>query len=132
MKRAHRISPQHRRDWRQLWRYCRCGYRWRCPDSVDLVPVPYAPTVPPLDRAAYPETDLVSAVPPARVRAGNQRSAGGRAGTPGWRPRRPPGHDMPDACRAEPAVPGMVTAAVELSRLEGVRISSPPPGRADS
>ncbi|MGI5151064.1 hypothetical protein ACQEVC_32670 [Plantactinospora sp. CA-294935] len=81
MKRPHRISPQHRRDWRRLWRYCRCGYRWRCPDSVDLVPMPYAPTVPPLGRAAaYPEAVRVSAVPPARVRAGNQRPVGRTSG----------------------------------------------------
>ncbi|MGI5215684.1 hypothetical protein [Plantactinospora sp. CA-290183] len=26
-------APRHRRDWRRLWRYCRCGHRWRCPDS---------------------------------------------------------------------------------------------------
>ena len=38
-----RQRPTHRRDWRRLWRYCRCGYRWRCPDSLSLVPVPWPP-----------------------------------------------------------------------------------------
>ena len=28
------------------------GYRWRCPDSVELVPMPYTPGAPPLDQAA--------------------------------------------------------------------------------
>ncbi|MEQ4305162.1 hypothetical protein ABNF97_27910 [Plantactinospora sp. B6F1] len=41
--RAGRTKPRHRRDWRRLWRYCRCGWRWRCPDSVELVPMPYPP-----------------------------------------------------------------------------------------
>lgn len=38
-----RKRPVHRRDWRRLWRYCRCGYRWRCPDSYWLVPAPWPP-----------------------------------------------------------------------------------------
>ncbi|MFD0974523.1 hypothetical protein [Plantactinospora endophytica] len=77
MKRSRTIGTRHRRDWRRLWRYCRCGYRWRCPDSVELVPRPYEPTVPPLDRAAYRRAVQVTAVVavPGRVRAVNQRSA---------------------------------------------------------
>jgi hypothetical protein len=27
------LAPTHNRDWRRFWRYCRCGLRWRCPDS---------------------------------------------------------------------------------------------------
>ncbi|MFC6019047.1 hypothetical protein ACFP2T_22905 [Plantactinospora solaniradicis] len=53
MKWRCRIKPRHRRDWRRLWRYCRCGFRWRCPDSVELVPMPYLPPPdPPLDTRA--------------------------------------------------------------------------------
>ncbi|MEO3928070.1 hypothetical protein ABGB07_30015 [Micromonosporaceae bacterium B7E4] len=79
-----RHRPRHRRDWRRLWRYCRCGWRWRCPDSLDLVPMPYAPTVPPLDRASYrvavtrgaPEPGTPGAPPPpVRRRARNERHA---------------------------------------------------------
>ncbi|MEO3922869.1 hypothetical protein ABGB07_03160 [Micromonosporaceae bacterium B7E4] len=47
MRFGRRRKPYHRRDWRRLWRYCRCGWRWRCPDSVELVPMPYQPTPPP-------------------------------------------------------------------------------------
>ncbi|MBF9128096.1 hypothetical protein I0C86_03680 [Plantactinospora sp. S1510] len=66
MKRIRRTRARHRRDWRRLWRYCRCGYRWRCPDSVELVPMPYLPTV-----------------PPPRTRTTNQRTAGHLAGRRG-------------------------------------------------
>jgi hypothetical protein len=47
MRFGRRTKPHHRRDWRRLWRYCRCGWRWRCPDSVELVPMPYPPPPPP-------------------------------------------------------------------------------------
>ncbi|MFY1670212.1 hypothetical protein ACN27G_09660 [Plantactinospora sp. WMMB334] len=60
---SRRAKPYHRRDWRRLWRYCRCGFRWRCPDSVDLVPMPYQPApVPPLTRRQYRAT--ARATPP--------------------------------------------------------------------
>ncbi|MDG4789473.1 hypothetical protein O7626_26715 [Micromonospora sp. WMMD1102] len=67
--------PPHRRDWRRLWRYCRCGFRWRCPDSIELVPMPYLPVVPPLPPLPS-ATSLVpsaSAALPARARARNTR-----------------------------------------------------------
>lgn len=89
MKRLQRAKPHHRRDWRRLWLRCRCGFRWRCPDSIELVPMPYQPTVPPLDRATYRAAyratvrelaPLLAAPdappPPARTRATNQRTAG--------------------------------------------------------
>ncbi|MBF9132407.1 hypothetical protein I0C86_26160 [Plantactinospora sp. S1510] len=74
--------PHHRRNWRRLWRYCRCGFRWRCPDSIELVPMPYAPKVPPLTPATYraavrtpaPMAEKADGPPPARVRARNVRS----------------------------------------------------------
>ncbi|WP_422774012.1 hypothetical protein ACN28C_14670 [Plantactinospora sp. WMMC1484] len=86
------LRPYHRRDWRRLWRYCRCGWRWRCPDSLDLVPVPYQPP-PPLTEAELTEAERAeiralatmpppadvsnTPAPPARawahVRAGNRR-----------------------------------------------------------
>lgn len=88
------VGPRvrHRRDWRRLWRYCRCGFRWRCPDSIELVPMPYAPKVPPLAPATYRATVRASThggvaadnpPPPARPRARNVRdpqrnSASGR------------------------------------------------------
>ncbi|MBE1491323.1 hypothetical protein H4W31_006961 [Plantactinospora soyae] len=54
MKLWRRSKPYHRRYWRRLWRYCRCGYRWRCPDSVELPQMPYQPPPPPpLSRAEY-------------------------------------------------------------------------------
>ncbi|MDG4827698.1 hypothetical protein O7627_00065 [Solwaraspora sp. WMMD1047] len=68
----------HRRDWRRLWRYCRCGYRWRCPQrhlvsrpapvpgptpAPGLVPVPVA-VVEPTPEPAYSS--------PARVRPVNR------------------------------------------------------------
>lgn len=77
--------PAHRRDWRRCWRYCRCGYRWRCPDSVHMVPMPYAPQAPPLTDADYRAALRAQAPvpvtpdappPPARPRASNSR--------PGW------------------------------------------------
>ncbi|MBE1488798.1 hypothetical protein [Plantactinospora soyae] len=54
MKGIRRTKARHRRDWRRLWRYCRCGYRWRCLDGQP---------------------------PPSRVRGTNQRSAEYRAGS---------------------------------------------------
>ncbi|MEQ4301200.1 hypothetical protein ABNF97_07390 [Plantactinospora sp. B6F1] len=77
-------KPYHRRDWRRLWRYCRCGWRWRCPDSVELVPMPYQPPPPPpLSRAEYRAavrakafvSPIVDAPPPARDRMRNRRPA---------------------------------------------------------
>nr|MDT0659911.1 hypothetical protein [Micromonospora sp. DSM 115978] len=40
------MAPAHHRDWRKLWRYCRCGLRWRCPDSLPGVPMPFPPPPP--------------------------------------------------------------------------------------
>ncbi|MEQ4300212.1 hypothetical protein ABNF97_02260 [Plantactinospora sp. B6F1] len=88
--------PQHRRDWRRLWRYCRCGWRWRCPDSIELVPTPYQPppsvelteaeraeirTLSATPPPATPEVALPPAIPaaapaPVRARSRNRR--------PGW------------------------------------------------
>ncbi|GAA3771717.1 hypothetical protein GCM10022225_68730 [Plantactinospora mayteni] len=79
MKLRRRIRPYHRRDWRRLWRYCRCGFRWRCPDSVELVPMPYQPPpTPPLSRADYRAAVRATASVPAppttpRTRATNRR-----------------------------------------------------------
>jgi hypothetical protein len=97
MKRWRRMKPYHRRNWRRLWRYCRCGYRWRCPDSVELVPMPYQPPPPPpLSRTEYrAAVRAATSMPartdtPSRTRATNRRhawdgpaharSANGRAG----------------------------------------------------
>ncbi|MEO3815639.1 hypothetical protein [Plantactinospora sp. B24E8] len=41
----------HRRNWRRLWRYCWCGFRWACPDAVPVVPMPFDP-----DPGARPRT----------------------------------------------------------------------------
>ncbi|WP_422773546.1 hypothetical protein ACN28C_11900 [Plantactinospora sp. WMMC1484] len=46
MKHLREAKPRHRRAWWRLWRYCRCGHRWICPDSNLLTPVPYQPTAP--------------------------------------------------------------------------------------
>ncbi|MDG4791663.1 hypothetical protein O7626_38210 [Micromonospora sp. WMMD1102] len=68
-------ANRHRRDWRRLWRYCRCGLRWRCPDR--LVSTPLTPPSTPLVPVAPPPTPLapvappsmpVAPVPPVRVR----------------------------------------------------------------
>ncbi|MBE1491139.1 hypothetical protein [Plantactinospora soyae] len=85
--------PYPRRNWRRLWRYCRCGWPWRCPDSIELVPAPYQPPPPPrLTETEQAEIRALAATPspvtpdppppPARVRASNRG--------PGWdRPTRP-------------------------------------------
>ncbi|MDG4786860.1 hypothetical protein O7626_13125 [Micromonospora sp. WMMD1102] len=56
--------PHHRRDWRRFWRYCRCGWRWRCPESRELVPTPYQPP-PPVELTEVERTEIrtLSAVP---------------------------------------------------------------------
>ncbi|MBF9132338.1 hypothetical protein I0C86_25815 [Plantactinospora sp. S1510] len=66
MKLRRRMKPYHRRNWRRLWRYCRCGYRWRCPDSVELVPMPYPPP-PPLSRTDHRAAVRVATSAPARA-----------------------------------------------------------------
>lgn len=54
MKFSHGARPRHRRAWWRLWRYCRCGFRWPCPDSIGHTPMPYQPPpVPPLTRREY-------------------------------------------------------------------------------
>ncbi|WP_230393935.1 hypothetical protein [Plantactinospora alkalitolerans] len=63
MKLRRRIKPRHRRDWHRLWRYCRCGFRWRCPDSVEPVPMPYPP----------PPVPLLPPAPPTDTRMPNSR-----------------------------------------------------------
>ncbi|GIG91245.1 hypothetical protein [Plantactinospora endophytica] len=77
MKRLLRLlsgpRPYHRRDWRRFWRYCRCGWHWRCPDSVELVPMPYQ-SPPPIGARMPnrpPRWDE-----PARPHLGNGRSGG--------------------------------------------------------
>ncbi|MEQ4300957.1 hypothetical protein ABNF97_06120 [Plantactinospora sp. B6F1] len=48
-----RTTPKrHRRDWRRLWRYCRCGLRWRCPDRLAAAPPTPVPPPPPAARPA--------------------------------------------------------------------------------
>lgn len=82
-----RIRPYHRRDWHRLWRHRRYGFRWRCPDSVELVPMPYQPPPPPpLPRAGYRATIRATASVPARTntprtRATNRRRHGWDAPT---------------------------------------------------
>ncbi|GAB3982891.1 hypothetical protein GCM10027615_66660 [Plantactinospora veratri] len=44
---------QHRRDWRRLWLYCRCGHRWACPDSLKRIPLPFGPPLRPMTEAEY-------------------------------------------------------------------------------
>lgn len=39
-----RYAPTHRPEWRRLWRYCRCGLRWPCPDRH--YPGPVVPPYP--------------------------------------------------------------------------------------
>ncbi|MEQ4299930.1 hypothetical protein ABNF97_00835 [Plantactinospora sp. B6F1] len=106
---SRKAKAYHRRDWRRLWRYCRCGFRWRCPDSVDLVPMPYQPSpVPPLTRQqhqaasrATPPVDFTEterseiraltpdpAPPPARSRTTNRRPAQDPSTSPQPRNRR--------------------------------------------
>ena len=62
-----RQRTTHRRDWRRLWRYCRCGYRWRCPGSLTLVPLPWQPPHP-----RRPEVTPDPPLPPARLRPLNR------------------------------------------------------------
>jgi len=77
-----RLRPYHRRDWRRLWRYCRCGWPWRCPDSAEMIPAPYRP-LPPLPPVELTESEraeirsLTPDTPPpsARSRADNRRPA---------------------------------------------------------
>ncbi|MFY1672281.1 hypothetical protein ACN27G_20330 [Plantactinospora sp. WMMB334] len=113
--------PYHRRDWRRLWRYCRCGWRWRCPGSVDLVPVPYQ-SPPRLTEAERAEIRALAATPPpadaadtpspparawARVQAGNGRAAG----------RAAPTRAHPINARAE----GLIPAPVHRARHRSAR-----------
>ncbi|MEE6309662.1 hypothetical protein V1634_22780 [Plantactinospora veratri] len=74
-----RRTPRiHRRDWRRLWRYCRCGHPWGClgtlpptvPEAEPPMPVPPSPRpsvrrrVRPANRGGYlRDLDL-----PTRVR----------------------------------------------------------------
>ena len=70
MRWPRRTPKRHRRDWRRLWRYCRCGFRWRCPDDVDLIPMPYPPPdpLPGQVREVTPDP----APPPPRARPMNR------------------------------------------------------------
>jgi hypothetical protein len=36
--RPDQLAQSHRRDWRRLWRYCRCGLRWPCLDRNSPAP----------------------------------------------------------------------------------------------
>ncbi|MFY1692073.1 hypothetical protein [Plantactinospora sp. WMMB782] len=122
----------HRRDWRRLWRYCRCGWRWRCPESVQLVPTPHQP--PPLveltgvepgdaepaeveltevERAeirtlavAPPPDTPDASPPPARDRARNRR--------PGW--------DAPTRAHLANGRAGGLTPGQEHRTRRGARV----------
>ncbi|MEN3609603.1 hypothetical protein AAH979_08650 [Plantactinospora sp. ZYX-F-223] len=107
--------PYHRRDWRRLWRYCRCGWRWRCPDSLELVPTPYQPPPPvELTEVERAEIRTLSATPPpvtpdpppARARASNRR--------PQW--------DAPTWSYLANGRPGGLTPAQEYRARQGARV----------
>ncbi|MFC6015901.1 hypothetical protein ACFP2T_06815 [Plantactinospora solaniradicis] len=86
MRRPRQNKPRHRRYWRYLWRYCRCGYRWRCPDSVERVPMPYEPTVLPPARGSLGQPVPMPSdvpMPPGRVRPTNRRASGYASGRNG-------------------------------------------------
>ncbi|WP_422770902.1 hypothetical protein ACN28C_30305 [Plantactinospora sp. WMMC1484] len=80
---AFRKGKRQRRDWRRLWRYCRCGHRWRCPDSATLVPTPYQPFVRPMTEEEYRAGLRASSPVPEVVRYEpiGPPSAGVRTGT---------------------------------------------------
>ncbi|MBE1486815.1 hypothetical protein H4W31_002453 [Plantactinospora soyae] len=68
-----RHTPErHRRDWRRLWRYCRCGLRWGCPDWEAVAAL--AP-IPPPSPQARPADPQVAPDRPTRLRSRNQRYA---------------------------------------------------------
>ncbi|GAA3751032.1 hypothetical protein GCM10022225_39260 [Plantactinospora mayteni] len=117
--------PYHRRDWRRLWRYCRCGWRWRCPDAVELVPTPYQPpppvelteveraeirclsaTPPPVTPKAQPPATPEASPPPARGRASNRR--------PEW--------DAPTRSHLANGRAGGLTPAQEYRARRGARV----------
>lgn len=66
-----RNTPErHRRDWRRLWRYCRCGLRWGCPDWEAVTALAPSPSP-----EARPAGTQVAPDRPPRIRTRNQRYA---------------------------------------------------------
>ncbi|MEQ4300673.1 hypothetical protein ABNF97_04640 [Plantactinospora sp. B6F1] len=109
MRHARRVEPRHRRAWWRLWRYCRCGQRWRCPEPAGVLPAPYRPPAPPV-RA------LTLDAPPAptRPRATNRR--------PGWdTPTHRPGWDAPTRAHLGNGRPGALTPGQGHRARHGVR-----------
>ncbi|MBF9131098.1 hypothetical protein I0C86_19345 [Plantactinospora sp. S1510] len=98
MRRTRKVEPRHRRAWWRLWRYCRCGHRWRCPYSDGLVPAPWRPPAPPYRPSSPPyrvelteseraEIRALTPYPtgptaPSRTRAINQRPTRNAPGQP--------------------------------------------------
>ncbi|MEO3816090.1 hypothetical protein [Plantactinospora sp. B24E8] len=95
---------RHRRYWRRLWLYCWCGFRWKCPDAVPTVPMPFdpdpntpgpavpvwSPTTAPMPAVVLPHVTPDAPPPLAQPRAVNQGPGwngptgfGHRAGRPG-------------------------------------------------
>jgi hypothetical protein len=118
-----RKGQRHRRDWRRLWRYCRCGYRWRCPDSTKLVPLPYGPFVRPMTDEEYRAGFLASSPVPKVVHYTPGASPEVTRGAPPPSPR-----SRATNRRADPAWNGNtghhVGGSGRLTRLPGARVEA--------
>ncbi|MEO3925527.1 hypothetical protein ABGB07_16900 [Micromonosporaceae bacterium B7E4] len=113
--------PYHRRDWRRLWRYCRCGWRWRCPDSVELVPTPCQPPPPvELTEVERAEIRTLSATPPPATAKASPPPAHARA--QGWAGNRRPGRDAPTRPHLANGRPCALTPAQDHRARRGARV----------
>lgn len=71
-----RFAPRHRRDWRRLWRYCRCGLRWPCPDrfASDLASAYLPPAPAAVPAGPRPSPPAGETMPRAGSTTGAERS----------------------------------------------------------
>ncbi|MFY1669906.1 hypothetical protein ACN27G_08080 [Plantactinospora sp. WMMB334] len=102
-------NPRHRRAWWRLWRYCRCGHRWVCPDAIERVPMPCRPPAPLVHRDCWdnPRSIELTEEEATEVRALSDPTP---PPPPQVRNRRP-GWDAPTRSQPRNGRPGTLTPA---------------------
>lgn len=113
---------QHRRDWRKLWRRCRCGHRWVCPDFRKRIPPPFRPFAAMTDEEYRAGMEQSSPVPRVEYRSPAVLTPEDPYWTRNGRNGKDPLRNFPSG-RHQVGQAGALTAARTLRGRDGERSS---------